>query len=109
MVWAALTGCATGPLASWSRTDQALFAVNLGCHGVDYWQTEWALENGYEEGNPLLGSHPSDEKLLAGKAVAGALAWWAGRDDEKRTASLIALTVPCLAIVAHNYSEGARP
>ena len=108
MIWAAVSGCST---LQWARQDQALFAVNLGCHAWDYAQTSWAMDRGgFTEANPLLGESPSDERLLVFKsAVAGASWWMADQAGDKRTTSLITLTATCLAVVAHNYSEGARP
>lgn len=95
----------------WQPRDKALLAANFGCHAWDYRQTEWALEQGgFREGNPLMGDSPSDEKLAAQKAVAMAVVYgWGHFETEHRTAALAALLVPCLAVIGHNYSEGARP
>lgn len=110
---ACLTGCQTlsNPLA-WSSEDQALFTVNLACHAWDYRQTEWALEqNGrYYEGNPLVGKSPGDERLAATKVAAGVVTYaWGTYETKHRTEVLSVLTLLCAGVIAHNYSEGARP
>jgi uncharacterized protein YceK len=108
VVWATLSGCAS--FKAWDREDRALYAFNLGCHAIDYAQTSWAIEHGYVEANPLLGESPSNDRLAASKLAAGALTWWvADSASDDRTRTLLTMTGACLAVLAHNHSEGARP
>ena len=103
-------GCASHPFAGWSQRDKALFATNLTCNAVDAWQTSWAMgEDGFKEGNPLLGDDPSEKKIIGFKLVGAGVTYWAASDPENRTYALMLMTVPCIAVLAHNYSEGARP
>lgn len=101
-----LTGCASAP---WSPADKAMLGFNVACHAMDYRQTEWAMENGYTEVNPLMGDSPSDESLLATKLATQVLIYGAANTSKNRAVTLGLALVPCVAAVAHNYSEGARP
>jgi hypothetical protein len=101
-----LTGCASAP---WTATDKALLGFTVACHAVDYAQTEWGVENGYTEMNPLMGDAPSDGRILGTKLAMQALIVGAADYSENRAVSLGLALVPCVAAVAHNYSLGARP
>lgn len=103
---AALSGCSV-----WQPAEQRAFAFSMACQAVDLMQTDAALENGMHEANPLLGSHPSDGKLVAAKVVAVAGTFYLAEavNPENRVTAILLATVPCLYVVAHNYSIGARP
>lgn len=47
----------------WTLRDTVLEASFAATVFVDWRQTRWALGNGYEETNPLLGKHPSHTRL----------------------------------------------
>jgi hypothetical protein len=101
----ALAGC-----ADWRPRDQALFTVNVGCQGVDYAQTSWAMDHGYREANPVLGDSPSQSTLVLAKAAAIGATWYiADTSPKQRTTALVVATALCLVVIAHNHSEGARP
>lgn len=105
--WAfALGGCST-----WGPKEQRAFAFSAVCHTVDLVQTDWALEHGYRELNPILGSHPSDNKLVAHKAAVMGLTWAIGErfEGDDRWKAIMISTIPCVLAVAHNYREGVRP
>lgn len=104
-----LTGC-----SAWQPRDQRAFAFAAACHAVDLMQTDWALEQGgrFKEGNPLLGDNPSDNELMAVKALALGATWWLAEFSvapEARWKAILFSTIPCLAAVAWNYEQGARP
>lgn len=100
-----LAGCST-----WQPPEQRAFAVAVVCQTVDLMQTDWALENGYYEANPILGAEPTDNELIAFKAAALGATWAVGEFNPAHRWEAIGIaTLPCLAAVAHNYSEGARP
>jgi hypothetical protein len=93
-----------GCVSTWSPRDKTLAASYLAAQVVDYGQTNYALENGYSEANPLLGSSPSSGKILAYKGVASALAFWlADRFPSVRTRILsIGLGLQA-GVVGSNY------
>lgn len=102
-----LAGCA--PTQPWTRTAKAMLGVNIACNTADYAQTEWAMEHGYTEVNPLLGDSPSDGRILATKVATQALIYRLADGTDNRTLTLALALAPCIAAVAHNWSEGARP
>lgn len=50
--------------ATWSKTDKALLTASWLASGADYYTTTKILDNGGYEMNPLIGEHPSNEKLM---------------------------------------------
>lgn len=107
----ALCGLFLAGCSAWQPAEQRAFAFAATCHAVDLMQTDWALENGFKEANPILGENPSDNELMAFKAAALGVTWWVAENaaPEDRWKAVLLATVPCVAAVAHNYSEGARP
>ena len=97
--------------SAWGPKEQRAFAVNAVCNAYDMVQTDWALEHGYEEKNPLLGGHPSDNELMAHKTAVMAATWAVAEsfEGDNRWKAIAAMTIPCILVVAHNHSEGARP
>jgi hypothetical protein len=95
----------------WHPPEQRAFAFAATCHAVDLVQTDWALEHGYREMNPLLGDHPSDNRLIAHKAAVMVATWGIAEQfsGEDRWKAILVTTIPCIIAVGHNYSEGARP
>lgn len=103
----AITGCST-----WRAPEQRAFAFSVACRSYDMVQTDWALEHGYRETNPLLGDHPSDNKLMAYTAgTLGATYLFADRfkTSEDRVIAILLATAPCVYAVVHNHQEGVRP
>lgn len=114
IAWSLLSGCASfqHPFAGWSDRDKAIFAVNVGCHALDTAQTAWAMgEPGFKEMNPIFGSDPDEKTVIGLKALALGATYWANdiSPPETRTGSLLMVTIPCLAVVAWNHEQGARP
>lgn len=101
-----LSGCSI-----WHPAEQRAFAFSMACHTYDVMQTDWAMEHGYVETNPLLGKHPSDNELVAAKAAALGLTWWAAEQfhGDDRWKVIVLTTLPCVAAVVHNHQEGVRP
>jgi hypothetical protein len=67
---------ASGCTSTWSRGEKALAAGYVAANVVDMGQTNYALQNGYAEGNPMYGSAPSAGKILAIKGVTTAATMW---------------------------------
>lgn len=88
-----------------------MYDTVTACHTVDYLQTETAMDQGgYYEMNPLLGDHPSDERLLITKGVVLGAHWLLANvlPESLRMPAMVVELVPCVAAVAHNHSEGIR-
>lgn len=49
----------------WTDEEKLLGATALTLHAIDTAQTSYGMKHGYRELNPILGSHPSDDKLAA--------------------------------------------
>lgn len=100
----ALSACAHTP--RWSAGDQWAFAGAAGCHATDAYQTSWGMDHGFREGNPLVGSNPSDEKIAAIKAAGLGYLWLVEDrmdDHAQRTAVSAAVAAVCTLVVIHNY------
>ena len=103
----------------WTNLEKAEFAAYTSLSIIDYNQTEWALDQNrkqdkyqYTELNPLLGSNPSDEKLMAATALQVAFYYWmigADSEDKKylRYGRGLASGVRLIAVI-HNDGIGAR-
>jgi hypothetical protein len=59
-------------LDPWTAENVSLEAAFAAAVMVDWRQTHWALDNGHHEMNPLLGAHPTDQRL--GASIMGAVA-----------------------------------
>lgn len=104
---AGLAGCSI-----WHPPEQRAFAFAVACHTYDLLQTDWALEHGYTEMNPLLGESPSDSTLILHKAAVLGATWAIAEqfpNSADRWKAILLSTIPCVIAVGHNYSEGARP
>lgn len=71
-----MSGCVLKPRYDFDTMDKALLATAIGAQMADYWTTHEVLDDGGYETNPLIGSHPSDGKLMAFKAVGIGLTCW---------------------------------
>ena len=100
-----LSGC----YGQWTTRDYTMLAANAACAATDYRQTSYALDHGYHEANPLIGTNPSDKKMASIKGVGFVLTWdiaeAAGTDKYKW---LTAAVVPCSAAIIHNAAIGAK-
>ncbi len=107
-----LSGCASfaGTFDGWARLDRGLYDASVVCTMTDYLQTESALDEGYSEGNPVYGRHPSDDKLAGITAARfGALYLLADTMPAQwRTETFSLALLPCAAVVLHNHQLGAR-
>lgn len=61
LIFFIISGCVAND--TWTVKEKKLETTFMVLHTIDTLQTEWALENGYREVNPILGDHPSDLKL----------------------------------------------
>lgn len=96
---AGTTGC------SWTPTQQWTFTGAVACNGYDAYQTSWGVNHGYSEGNPLLGSQPSDARIAVTKTtiLGAAFALEDARPQDRIVISSL-LLAGCGAVVWHNYS-----
>lgn len=106
-----LAGCSHLPVAaSWDKADIALGATFLALKATDYRQTSYgaARPERYREGNPLLGEHPSQEKIDLCFALSSAAELGIAHylPPKYRKAWLIALSIISGAAVYNNYSIG---
>lgn len=103
----------------WTNKEKAEFATYTSLSIIDYKQTEWALDQNRKQGiyqytelNPLLGSNPSDEKLMVATALQVAYYYWmigADSEDKKylRFVRGFASGIRVMAVI-HNDRIGAR-
>lgn len=97
----ALAGCRT-----WSTRDNTMAASVVACNAVDYVQTVNGLRHGYNESNPLLGSHPSDGALAMAKITDLGLGYLLAKSFPKYRSWVIgAYLAPCSFTTLHNYVE----
>ncbi|MFA6125432.1 hypothetical protein [Sphingomonas sp.] len=96
-----LTGC-----ANMTPAEDIAFGTLIGCNAYDAALTMHAMDRGFAEGNPLLGSHPSDEKIIISKVLLAGIAWWAvdAMDEKRSVPALLIATIPCGWAVYHNNS-----
>jgi hypothetical protein len=99
-----LSGC-----ADWSARDYSVLAGHVSCAFVDGYQTHWATRHGFNEKNPLMGNHPTDNQMLAAKTINVAFVWDVAEaaGDEKYQWLTVSL-VPCEIAVVHNALIGAK-
>ena len=96
-----ISGC-----ASWSTHDKMLAVASFGASYADYHTTRDILDNGGYEMNPLIGKHPSNEKLaaymLTTQLITIAIAhFW----EDYRTEILMGKTFINTGCAVHNNGE----
>jgi hypothetical protein len=103
------------PFESWTTEEKSWFAASTVAQIVDYQTTRNFLyqqpaSKGYYEANPIIGPHPSPNRLAAfeiGTLIGSyLLADWLPHDY--RLLYLQAHTIVEIAVVGHNLSVGAR-
>lgn len=101
-----LTGC-----AGWTPIQKGLLATYETCTVADALQTHSALQTGrFHEVNPVLGSKPSNEKLIGATVVrVGASGYLAYKlRPEQRIPVFGAIDVIACGVVVRNHMIGAR-
>jgi hypothetical protein len=97
-------GCATTAKTKWDKPEKAMLASYAALHVIDYGQTVAALEDGYVEGNPMFGKHPSRGKIILIKAlVCGGTIYAAHKWKDQRKVLLAFGIVWGVTAVTHNY------
>ena len=94
----------------WDNTDKNLFKMYILGSTLDYMQSKEMLKNGYIEGNPFLGKHPSSDRLLAQKALSTGVIYWAMNTVEEkrdRRRGLLLINGIQWGVVIHNEHVGA--
>ena len=96
---------------AWNRTDKTIFATGMALKTIDCLQTiEIARNPDYYELNPIIGKHPSEEKVIAYFALGG-LAYYLVADwvPEKWRTGWLSFWVGASSVcVFHNYRVGIR-
>ena len=70
-----LTGCAATP-RPWTTAEKAMLGASFVAAGADAYTTVQGLNNGCSEGNPIMGSSPSNATVI-GFTVLVQLGFWA--------------------------------
>ena len=70
------TGCmSTRP---YTKSERDWFALAVAGQTADVLSTEYVLDHGFEEGNPVFGKDAGIEKIILGKAAIFGLVYYAG-------------------------------
>ena len=98
--------------ADFDTTEKALYGTFIGLQVLDAVQTMQISRHPdqFRETNPLLGSHPSDARIIGTKLLfSGALTWalW-DSSHQTRKLSLGTLDAFYIGVVDHNYRVGIR-
>ena len=98
--------------ADWDTTDKVLFGTFVGLQIIDGAQTSYASHHPdeFKEANPLLGSHPSDAKIVLVKSAVVGGVYWLVRDADpaQRKIALGILDLLYVTVTAHNASIGVK-
>ncbi len=98
-----LSGCAS--FKSWDRPTQVMFTGLVAGQVADYAITEYALDNGCSEENPIFDGHP--ERMIPIKLALLVGAYWLTEwiEPEHRKWFLIPANIITWGVVLHNYGE----
>lgn len=96
------TSCAN--YSTWTKTDKVLGGMSLAAGMADAYTTERCLDHpGFEEGNPLMGKHPSDGRIYAQITASHLIILWiADRYPKIRKLLLGGTTVVGAGAAYHN-------
>lgn len=112
IILAALIAPHKAEAADWDTTDKVLFGSFVALQVADAAQTHYAVQHPerFREMNPLLGSEPSDGKIIAIKSlmVGGTYYLLRDTDSQTRKSALVILDGLYIGVVAHNASIGVR-
>lgn len=96
----------------WDTTDKILFGSFLALQVADAAQTHYASQHPdrFREVNPLLGSQPSDGKIVLVKSLMIGATYYILKDTDSHTrkVALTVLDALYIGVVAHNASIGVR-
>jgi hypothetical protein len=96
----------------WDTADKILFGSFLALQAADAAQTHYASRHPdrFREVNPLLGSQPSDGKILAVKSLMIGATYYILKDADSHTRKTVLTVLDALyiGVVAHNASIGVR-
>lgn len=105
---------ASAEYRDWDQERKNIFLAYNIISTIDLLQTTSALNdpcNCYKEANPLLGSYPSDETLIAVTLLGNyAMYKWLDQSNFSRNDRIAAKAAVFtrLVVVAHNHSVGVR-
>jgi len=93
----------------WTEEEKRLAAVALTLHAVDFAQTSYGIRQGFHEKNPLIGSHPHEDRLAL-MMVTSAIGAYLFLDefDEKRKVSLYAIIGVKSILVGRHIGMGLK-
>lgn len=91
----------------WTKKEQSLYAANILVAYIDHKQTNYGLDNGYSEKNPLYGNRHPDKSIAINALAYGAVYWAVGHYAEDETTTyLLGGLLSRTAVVVHNDSIG---
>ena len=100
-----ITGCSFHP-RPWTSTEKTMMFASFGAAYADYQTTHDLLNRNGHENNPIMGKHPSDEKLvtymLTSQIIATVLAHYF---PKYRKALLGGKTILNGSLAIHNSQE----
>lgn len=93
----------------WTEQEKLLGATALTLHAMDVAQTSYAMRQGYRELNPVIGSHPHEDKLAA-IFVASAIGayWFLDEVQEHRKVTLYAIIGVKSILVGRHIGMGLK-
>lgn len=93
----------------WTDQEKLLGATALTLHAMDIAQTSYGMRQGYRELNPLIGSHPHEDKLAA-IFLASAIGayWFLDEVQEHRKVTLYAIIGVKSIIVGRHIGMGLK-
>lgn len=108
-IWLWYRSCSA---ADWDATDKVLFGTFVGLQIVDGAQTSYASHHPdeFREANPVLGSHPSDAKIILFKSALVGGVYWLVKDVDptQRKIVLGILDLLYVSVTAHNAAIGVK-
>lgn len=98
--------------AEWDTTDKVLYGSFVGLQVIDGLQTHYATHHPdqFREANPLLGSYPSDGKIIAVKSLLVGGTYYVLKDADSQTRKTVLTVLDCIyiGVTAHNAAIGVR-
>lgn len=87
----------------WTDEEVKLGVTALTLHALDFSQTSYAMKHGYKELNPLLGSHPSDGKLISAFLLSTVVMYYIidQSEDNRKEIMYTAIGIKLLVVGRH--------
>lgn len=87
----------------WTDEEKMLGATALTLHAIDTSQTSYAMRHGYKELNPILGTHPHEDKLAAFFVLSalGVYYFLDNQEDNRKTTLYIIIGAKSMIVGRH--------